>query len=71
MLNHIVKKGEVTACNNQIININQEIDECITTRVDKKGRVRTRGDKVEKEQEGAELLVPSSGRLFEPINSLV
>ena len=68
---NIVDKGGVTACNNQIVNINQEIDELITTRVNKEGRVCMGCDKAEPEQEGAECLVPSSRSLFEPTNSLV
>ena len=63
--------GGVTVYNNQIVNINQEIDERITTGVNKEGQVYKGCNKAEPEQEGAECLVPSSRSLFEPINSLV
>ena len=49
--------GGVTTCNNQIVNINQEIDEHITVGVNKEGQVSTGCDKAEPEQEGAEPLV--------------
>ena len=61
----------MTTYNNQIININQEIEECITAGVNKEGRVRMGYDKVEREQEGAELLILGSRSLFKPINRLV
>ena len=67
----IIALGGVTSCNNQIININQEIEECITEGVNKERQVYTGCDKAKREQEGAEVLVPSSRRLFEPLNSLV
>ena len=71
MLNNVANKGGVIACNNQAIDINQEMDEHSTVRVNKEGRVHTGGDKAEREQEGVELLVPSLRSQFEPINSLV
>ena len=59
MPDNIVDKGGVTTCNNQIVNINQEIDECITEGVNKGRRVCTGCDKAEPEQEGTERLVPT------------
>ena len=71
MSDNIIDKGGVTTCNNQIVNINQKIDELITTRVNKEGRVYTRCDKAEPEHEGAECLVPSLRSLFKPTNILM
>ena len=42
---NIVDKVGVTTCNNQIVNINQEIDGLIIVRVNKEGRVLTGCDK--------------------------
>ena len=71
MPDNIVDKGGVTACNNQIVNINQEIDERITAGVNKEGRIYKGCDKAKLEQEGAERVIPSPWSLFDPINSLV
>ena len=71
MSDNIVNKGGVNACNNYIVNINQEIDERITAGVNKEGQVCTGCDKAEPEQEGEERLIPSSRSLFEHVNSLV
>ena len=67
----IVSTSEGVTCNNQIININQEVDKSGVTGIDKERRVCIGCNKAEREQGSMELLVPSSGSLFEPINSLV
>ena len=58
--NNSVDIGGVTTYSNQIININQEIEERIIAGISKEGQVNTGSDKAEREQKGAELLVPSS-----------
>ena len=47
--NNSVNKRGVTTCNNQIINIDQEVDECNATGIDKERRVCMGCNKAERE----------------------